>query len=555
MNIQISLILNNSNQKSIEKIQQEIYTQLNNNFLLIQHELTTSFDLTIQIFVDSFQLPNDQIKQINTTIIHFVHQYSPLSISIQYKKYNFNQNQNKLNSNHLHLVSRYFETLEDFISLEFALKKCRGNLERFTFNPISIDEDTIRFFPNLTELHLYRENDEIIQFNSLQSLDENEENSNKENKQIEKIVVWCGIGYVQSLKMAKLVENEIEYKRLIYTKEDRKYDYDKKYKITKKNEKSTVISSLNQSNIYENDESKTKKRKQKEKKETSFLFSYDIPNGIHEIEDECFYNNLSLHQITLPTTLTTIGKNCFHGCRNLLEISLPSSLSYFNSSWFQGCDNMTKIQLPSQLVSLPENTFENWKSIQHIILPYSLKQLPKKCFYHCHELIQIDNLETIEIVEEECFVGCTKLQHLPQHLEIELKKEFQRQQENEDLLMNAIEKEQIEKWTQKKCGTVLFDSEKDDWSINKSSFDDKMMNKKQLLFVIIEEKGEKFGYYLSSMITRYLTSYEGYEETDETTFLFNLRSNGRLKEMMKFEIKERKSPYVMFKKNSNRLIV
>ena len=56
------------------------------------------------------------------------------------------------------------------------------------------------------------------------------------------------------------------------------------------------------------------------------------------------------------------------------------------------------------------------------------------------------------------------------------------------------------------------------------------------------------------MITRYLTSYEGYEETDETTFLFNLRSNGRLKEMMKFEIKERKSPYVMYKKNSNRLI-
>ena len=39
-------------------------------------------------------------------------------------------------------------------------------------------------------------------------------------------------------------------------------------------------------------------------------------------------------------------------------------------------------------------------------------------------------------------------------------------------MLDENEKNQLEQWTNKKCGDVIFDSDKDDWSVNTSVFDD-----------------------------------------------------------------------------------
>ena len=93
---------------------------------------------------------------------------------------------------------------------------------------------------------------------------------------------------------------------------------------------------------------------------------------------------------------------------------------------------------------------------------------------------------------------------------------------------------QIEEWTSKKCKEIIFDSEKDNWSINTSIFDSKIKGKKQLLFLIEDEQKELFGYYLH---TEMVEEYGGWNKTDMNSFHFNLKSNGRLDGMMKFEIK------------------
>ena len=41
-----------------------------------------------------------------------------------------------------------------------------------------------------------------------------------------------------------------------------------------------------------------------------------------------------------------------------------------------------------------------------------------------------------------------------------------------------------EEWSGKKCREILFDSDKDDWSVNTSIFDDKIMNKNNLIFIV-----------------------------------------------------------------------
>ena len=50
------------------------------------------------------------------------------------------------------------------------------------------------------------------------------------------------------------------------------------------------------------------------------------------------------------------------------------------------------------------------------------------------------------------------------------------------------EMKQIEEWTGKKCSEIIFDSDKDNWDVNTSDFDAKIMNKSHLVFVIEDEE-------------------------------------------------------------------
>ena len=93
--------------------------------------------------------------------------------------------------------------------------------------------------------------------------------------------------------------------------------------------------------------------------------------------------------------------------------------------------------------------------------------------------------------------------------------------------------EQLEKWTSMKCGDVLFDSHKDNWNIQTSVFDQKIIGKSKIIFLIEETNGNQFGYYLDSEIT---SDYKQWIETTPNSFLFSLESNGRLGKPTKFEM-------------------
>ena len=100
-------------------------------------------------------------------------------------------------------------------------------------------------------------------------------------------------------------------------------------------------------------------------------------------------------------------------------------------------------------------------------------------------------------------------------------------------LENYLTKEemkQLEEWTNKKCLEVIFDSNVDDWSQDTSVFNLKVMNKSDLIFLIEDTNGNKFGEYIHSDIHRWET-----EIYDSDAFLFSLKSNGRINGMMKFE--------------------
>ena len=98
-----------------------------------------------------------------------------------------------------------------------------------------------------------------------------------------------------------------------------------------------------------------------------------------------------------------------------------------------------------------------------------------------------------------------------------------------------------------KCSDILFDSNVDDWSPKTSVFDERIMKKKELTFLIEDEDGEMFGYHLS---TRIMDRYSERIETDLYSFHFNLQSqNNRLGVPMKFDIIDSKrGGYILYEK-------
>ena len=100
-------------------------------------------------------------------------------------------------------------------------------------------------------------------------------------------------------------------------------------------------------------------------------------------------------------------------------------------------------------------------------------------------------------------------------------------------IMDLDERKQLQEWTQKRCGKVIFNSDNDDWSDGTSVFAEKILYKSNLVFIVEDTENNKFGGYVTSTINECKKWIE-----DSNAFVFSLKSNGRLNGMKKFDIIE-----------------
>ncbi|BFU18087.1 trichohyalin, putative [Entamoeba histolytica] len=104
---------------------------------------------------------------------------------------------------------------------------------------------------------------------------------------------------------------------------------------------------------------------------------------------------------------------------------------------------------------------------------------------------------------------------------------------------------QIEEWTNRKVGNILFDSDIDDWKVNTSVFGERIKNKEHIIIIIEDEDGNKFGGYVNSKIDEVGWIY------DSNSFLFSLKSKGRMEGMMKFDIIQPQSAFCLFNQSND----
>ena len=112
------------------------------------------------------------------------------------------------------------------------------------------------------------------------------------------------------------------------------------------------------------------------------------------------------------------------------------------------------------------------------------------------------------------------------------------------LYLSDKQKHLLEEWTSLKCFEIIFNSDIDDWSQYTSEFNRKIKEKKELVFLIESEDGQKFGYFCNKTIV-----FERVDESlygDNKTFVFNLESNGRLEKPMKFDMEDEREGSIVF---------
>ena len=479
------------------------------------------------------------------------------------------------------IASRYFETIEDYINLIMTTQRFKMTLEKYYYNPISLTKTTMCFFPNIETLHLYNENDELL-----------------EGGRIQWYVNWFQrIGYFQSLDVKEKTNKNIEFKQLIYTSEDKHKEYSKQkelHQINQQNNKELQLLNI----IIPNGVTEIEKR--------CFLYdnhlkSIQLPDSLRILHEKQFNGCHSLSQINIPSSITSIGDFCFGFCSQLKEIIIPDFITSFQSNWFVGCRHLTKLILPLTIKDIPDDSLEKFQSLKSLQLSTEWKlngdrlfreqkgclhsiQLPTSLTILNTNLIELDDIKTFELtssiktLNSYCFAHCTELSEihgLNESIEIglhcfsdtpKLKKLplFENYLKNEMKLTHQ-QLILLENWTSKKCKEILFDSSTSELSIsNRQQLYQHIIGKENVLFLIENYSKDFFGYYLSGKIHE---DYEKRISVGSESFEFRISSQIKKKVInkqkeslcsspMKYEILDtRKGGYILYDSNDSPYIL
>lgn len=92
----------------------------------------------------------------------------------------------------------------------------------------------------------------------------------------------------------------------------------------------------------------------------SNLKKVTIEEGVKELPDSLFENDIKLEEVNLPSTLEKIGISSFSGCESLKSITIPDNVSCIELFAFSGCENLEYIDLPTNL-SYVARSFDDTK--------------------------------------------------------------------------------------------------------------------------------------------------------------------------------------------------
>ena len=261
------------------------------------------------------------------------------------------------------------------------------------------------------------------------------------------------------------------------------------------------------------------------------LSLFIIPSSVTSIDKKCFIKCFEIEQLVIPQTVIDIPFNALMILPKLQELILESKKFTVFQEKLLYVDNecLKSIELPT---SIKKVNNQEVKSMETFTIPSNVTKISDYCFANCVNLHEINGLEHVKEFGKGCFYRCFEIIK-DKYPEVEVNQE--------EFFTESISENhryQLEEWTSLDCGDILFDTNIDNWSLHTSNIHERIFGKEQLVFLIEDTDGEIFVYYYNTRISNHF-DYVAPKATDNETFLFNIQSNGRLNEPMKFEIKNR----------------
>ncbi|ELP92307.1 hypothetical protein EIN_122080 [Entamoeba invadens IP1] len=293
----------------------------------------------------------------------------------------------RIDGYHMMVISQYFESIKDFVALEFVCKKYNNNMSKFHFNPIRLTSKTINYFPSIETLNIWTEDDEtfgndfMLLFNNNIYQTDRQKRMKVNKKRFYKIVIWYQVDFDTFHNVAKLENAIFEFKDICYSTSD---------VVKFGTQIPKLVTSLMRS-CYEN---------------CNTIEQIDIPNTVTSIGHFCFSMCLSLSEITIQTRVISMGECVFLGCAKLKSVTLPCYMATLNPHTFGFCCD---IVIPDNVTTLGKSCFSGCKALHSVLLPKKMKEVGSGCFRECKALAQIIIPENVTMIGSNCFPPNTNL--------------------------------------------------------------------------------------------------------------------------------------------------
>ena len=228
--------------------------------------------------------------------------------------------------------------------------------------------------------------------------------------------------------------------------------------------------------------------------QSAYSLTSEITTCIPEILDFQEYESLShqfsMNQFQSPTVLSQQEKMKLYKHQETLYDKLYETIA--------------RIENILQYSKKIDHLIHSFKYLFHTFIT-SCKMKREQCGNQMNDLLTM--MKEIEISKEtdenesyiqtELFKNTEEMKKMKEEIEkttrateqmtIELNQRRKRYDELKNPKVSFLEFEQLEKWTSKCFGEIIFDSKKHCWKEEKSVFNEKIIGKKQLLFLIEEE--------------------------------------------------------------------
>ncbi len=127
------------------------------------------------------------------------------------------------------------------------------------------------------------------------------------------------------------------------------------------------------------------------------LSEINIPSGVEEVKDYCFYNIQSVSLVTMADTVKVIGKGAFSAylTSGISTINFSNSLEIIEDSAFNNCDGLSVINLPITLVEIGALAFNDCDNLEGVSFGSSLRKIGEDAFNTSYKIKRVDFTGTI----------------------------------------------------------------------------------------------------------------------------------------------------------------